>query len=189
MCHIIYQYQTSHFCIRLSGVPGNKIFSPNASLRPHSTKGGKGFHWHLWWAWVALITEFAKYSLTGFGTMSARAAPLCLGSLFCILLVQLADKTPAVCLPPFSASERRSWLFTLQRLINTRILLCHTSLHALNPSGAGADVFRALGRLGLGCAFVLGEPQSVWWGSAQPAALWLLILCQGLQETQLPAKD
>lgn len=72
MCHIIYQYQKDHFCIRLSGVPRNKIFSPNINLEPHSAKGAKGFYWHIWCAWVALITiEYAKYYLTGFGMIGS----------------------------------------------------------------------------------------------------------------------
>lgn len=70
-----------------------QIFSPNASLKPHSAKGARGFYWHIWCPWVALITiEFAKDDLTGLGTISSRAAFPCLGSLFCILLVQLAEK-------------------------------------------------------------------------------------------------
>lgn len=168
MCHIIYQYQTSHFCIRLSGMPGNKIFSPNASLKPHSTKGAKGFHWHLWWAWVALITiEFAKYSLTGFWHDERESCPTLLGLSLLHLIGTACRQTPVVCLPLFSASKRRSWLFTLQKLMNKRIPLCHTSLHALNPSGAGADVFRALGRLGL---------RFRTWGGASPFGEALLSL-------------
>lgn len=134
MCHIIYQYQKSHFCIQQSGVPGNKIFSPNASLEPHSAKGARGFHWRIWCAWVALITiEFAKYCLTGLGTISSWAALLCLGSRFCILWVQLADKR---------------WLFA-----------CH---HSLQREQAGSLPYKSLKIKGYNYVILNCIPQIPW---------------------------
>ena len=87
---------------------------PKTSLEPHSTKGSRGFYWHIWCPWVASITiEFAKTSLTGLGIISLQAALLCWGAIFCIMLVQLAEKHWLFACSPFSSSSCRENMLAL----------------------------------------------------------------------------
>lgn len=90
------------------------MLSPKTSLKPHSAKGARGFYWHIWCPWVASInSEFAKASLTGLGIISSQAALFCLGSLFCIMLVQLAEKHWLFPCSPFSSSSRKENMLAL----------------------------------------------------------------------------
>lgn len=90
------------------------MLSPNSSLKPHSAKDARGFYWHIWCPWVASITtEFAKASLTELGIISSQAALFFLGSLFFIMLVQLAEKHWLFAGSPFSSSSFRENMLAL----------------------------------------------------------------------------
>ena len=91
-----------------------QMLLPKTSLEPHSTKGARGFYWHIWCPWVASITiEFAKTSLTGLGIISLQAALLRLGAVFCIMLVQLAEKHWLFACSAFSSSSCRENMLAL----------------------------------------------------------------------------